>query len=92
MTKLQKAEAAMEQARKHYAAYHRAAREARARLAATPEGKAFLTLRRSTRLAKATLLNAKYRAEKAATEERDGERLTPWTRFKASDSPFPMGE
>jgi hypothetical protein len=92
MTKLQKAEATLEQAQTHYAAYRRAAREARARLAATPEGKAFLTLRKSTRLAKAALLTAREKALQAEAEEKNGETVYPWTRFKASDSPFPMGK
>ena len=92
MTKLQKAEAALEQAQAHYAAYRRATREARARLAATPKGKAFLTLRKSTRTAKASLLAAREKRMRAEREEKYGERVFPWTRFKASDSPFPVGK
>jgi hypothetical protein len=92
MTKLQKAEAALEQAQTHYAAYRRAAREARARLAAMPEGKAFLTLRKAARLAKAALLTAREKRMRANLEEKNAGEVFPWTRFKASDSPFPVGK
>jgi hypothetical protein len=89
---IQKAEAALEQAQTRYAAYQRAAREARARLAATPKGKAFLTLRKSTRLAKAALLTAREKRMRADQEEKNSTTVYPWTRFKAKDSPFPMGK
>jgi hypothetical protein len=86
MTKLEKATAAMQNALAHYTAYVRATKGARARLAATPEGKTFLTLRKSTRTAKAALISARG-AEQVALR---AEAVHPWTRFKASDSPYRM--
>ena len=90
MTKLQKAKAAMKQSLTHYAAYNRATRAARARLAATPEGKAFLILRKSTRTAKASLDFARQKVRRAGLEEKNGTTVYPWTRFKAADSPYRM--
>jgi hypothetical protein len=92
MTKLQKAEAALDRSQAHYTSYLHAARIARKRLAATPEGKAFLTLRKATHRAKYALLAARDKALQAEQEEKYGDRVTPWTRFKASDSPFPIGK
>ena len=90
MTKLDKATAAMQNALAHYTAYVRATKEARARLAATPEGKTFLTLRKSTRTAKSSLILAREMRMRAELEEKNSEAVFHWTRFKASDSPYRM--
>ena len=82
----------MEKSQAHYASYLRAARGARRRLAATPEGKAFLILRKATHRAKYALLTARDKVCRAEAEEVNPMKVYPWTRFKASDSPFPMGK
>jgi hypothetical protein len=92
MTKLEKAEAKVVKAQAHYGGHLRAAREARKRLAATPEGKAFLTLRKATHRAKYALLEAREKYLRAEAEEKHAETVYPWTRFKASDSPYRMGD
>ncbi len=92
MTKLEKAEAAMKQSLAHYTACDRATYAALRRLVATPKGRAFLTLRKSTRKAKSSLIAARAKELQAKAEEKHPERVFPWTRFKASDSPFSTGK